>query len=72
MEIVEQDTWYDYKESLEYQRGVINWLQREYGEHMEVNYTFYTDYLDARDEGRGFNYPVNRSSLSSLLLQNSA
>ena len=67
--IVEQDTWYDYEESLAYQRGVLNWLQREYGDHVEVNYTFYTDYLDARDGGRGLDYRVNRSSLSSLLLQ---
>ena len=67
--VVEQDTYIDYEESLAYQRGVLTWLQREYGDHVEVNYTFYTDYLDARNGGQGFDYPVNRSSLSSLLLQ---
>ncbi len=30
---------------IEYQGAIINWLQREYGEHVEVVYTFYKEYL---------------------------
>ncbi len=49
--------------------AVINWLQREYGEHVEVAYTLYEEYFAARNEGRHC-YPTHRASLSDLILLN--
>ncbi len=34
---------------IEYQGAIINWLQREYGEHVEVVYILYEEYLAARN-----------------------
>jgi hypothetical protein len=36
---------------IEYQGAIISWLQREYGEHMEVVYTLYEEYLAERNKG---------------------
>jgi hypothetical protein len=47
---------------VEYQGAIINWLQREYGEHVEVVYTLYEEYLAARNKGRHC-YPTHRASL---------
>jgi hypothetical protein len=52
----------------EYQGVIINWLQREYGEHMVVEYTLYEEYLAARNEGHLLT--THRARLSDLLLQN--
>jgi hypothetical protein len=54
---------------IEYQGAIINWLQREYGEHVEVVYTLYEEYLAARNKGRHC-YPTHRASLSNLILPN--
>jgi hypothetical protein len=54
---------------IEYQGVIISWLQREYGEHMEVVYTLYEEYLAARNKGRHC-YPTHRASLSDLILLN--
>ena len=37
---------------IEYQGVIINWLQREYGEHVEVVYILYAEYLVARNKDR--------------------
>ncbi len=55
--------------SIEYQGAIINWLQREYGEHVEVVYTLYKEYLVARNEGRHY-YQTHNASLSNLILLN--
>jgi hypothetical protein len=36
---------------IEYQGAIINWLQREYGEHVEVVHTLCKEYLVARNKG---------------------
>jgi hypothetical protein len=54
---------------IEYQGAIITWLQREYGEHLEVIYTLYQEYLAARNEGRHC-YRTHRASLSNLILLN--
>jgi hypothetical protein len=36
---------------IEYKGVIINWLQREYGEHREVVYTLFEEYLLARNKG---------------------
>jgi hypothetical protein len=54
---------------IEYQGAIINWLQREYGEHVEVVYTLYKEYLVARDKDQHC-YPSHRASLSDLILLN--
>jgi hypothetical protein len=54
---------------IEYQGAIINWLQREYGEHVEVIYTLYKEYLAARNKGRHC-YRMHRASLSDLILLN--
>ncbi len=54
---------------IEYQGAIINWLQREYGEHVEVVYTLYKEYLAARNKSRHC-YPTHRASLSNLILLN--
>jgi hypothetical protein len=48
---------------IEYQGAIKNWLQREYGEHVEVVYTLYEEYLAARNEGQHC-YPTHRARLS--------
>ena len=53
---------------IEYQGVIINWLQREYGEHMVVEYTLYEEYLAARNEGHLLT--THKARLSDLLLQN--
>jgi hypothetical protein len=35
---------------IEYQGAIIDWLQREYREDMDVEYTLYEEYLAARKE----------------------
>jgi hypothetical protein len=53
---------------IKYQGAIIDWLQREYGEHVDVEYALYDEYLVARNE---FCYvPTHRARLSELLLQN--
>ncbi len=54
---------------IEYQGAIINWLQREFGEHVEVIYTLSKEYLAARNEGRHY-YPTHRASLSNSILLN--
>ncbi len=54
---------------IEYQGAIINWLQREHGEHVEVIYTLFKEYLLARNEGRHC-YPTHRARLSDLILLN--
>jgi hypothetical protein len=54
---------------IEYQGAIINWLQREYGEHVEVVYILYEEYLAARNKGRHC-YPTHRARLSNLILLN--
>jgi hypothetical protein len=54
---------------IEYQGAIINWLQRKYGEHMEVLYILYEEYLAARNKGRHC-YPTHRARLSNLILLN--
>jgi hypothetical protein len=54
---------------IEYQGAIINWLQREYGEHVEVVYTLFEEYLLARNKGRHC-YPTHRARLSNLILLN--
>ena len=49
---------------LEYQRVIINWLQREYGEHVDVNYTLHEEHLAAENKGR-HSYPTHRASHQS-------
>jgi hypothetical protein len=56
--------WY-----LRYQGAIINWLQREYGEHVEVVYILYDKYLAARNKGRHC-HPTHRARLSNLILLN--
>jgi hypothetical protein len=54
---------------IEYQEAIINWLQREYGVHMEVVYTLFEEYLLASNEGWHC-YPTHRARLSNLILLN--
>jgi hypothetical protein len=53
--------------AIQYQGEIIEWLQREYGEHVEVDYTIYEEYLAARNEGH-YNYPTHSANLSDLTL----
>jgi len=46
---------------------IINWLQREYRELVEVDYTLYEEYLVARNKGR-HSHPTHRASLSNITL----
>ena len=50
---------------IEYQGAIIEWLQREYGEHVEVEYTLYEEYLASRADQE-----LYRATLSDLLLLN--
>ncbi len=36
--------------AIQYQRGIILWLQREYTRHVQVEYTLYEDYLVAQNQ----------------------
>jgi hypothetical protein len=53
---------------IEYQGAIIEWLQREYGEHVHVEYALYDEYLVVRNELRYV--PTHRARLSELLLLN--
>ena len=55
--------------AIQYQGEIIFWLQREYGEHVQVGYSLYKDYLEARNHGQ-HSHPIHRESLSDLLLLN--
>ena len=54
---------------MQYQGEIIYWLQREYGEHVQVGYALYEEYLEAHTQGR-HSYPTHTASLSDLLLLN--
>ena len=54
---------------IQYQGEIIFWLQRKYGEHVQVEYTLYEDYLVAHNQGRHI-YPKYIARLSDLLLLN--
>jgi hypothetical protein len=51
---------------IEYQGAIIEWLQREYGEHVEVGYTLYEEYLASPRAAQ----ELYRAKLSDLLLLN--
>ena len=53
--------------AIQYQREIILCLQREYGSHMQVEYTLYEDYLRAQNQCQ-FLYPRYTACLSDLLL----
>jgi len=55
--------------AIQYQGEIIFWLQGEYGEHVQVGYSLYENYLEARNHGR-HSHPIHRASLSDLLLLN--
>jgi hypothetical protein len=55
--------------AIQYQGEIIYWLKREYGEHVQVGYTLYEEYLEAHTQGH-HSYPTHRASLSDLLLLN--
>jgi hypothetical protein len=38
--------------AIQYQGDIIQWLQREYGDHVQVHYTLYKDYRNAENQGR--------------------
>jgi hypothetical protein len=65
LEIDDETSEYHGLTEIGYQGAIIEWLQREYGEHVEVGYTLYEEYLASR------NYQeLYRASLSDLLLLN--
>jgi hypothetical protein len=45
--------------AIQYQREIILWLQREYGKHVQVEYTLYEDYLVAQNQRQNI-YPNTR------------
>jgi len=53
--------------AIQCQGEIIFWLQRDYGEHVQVEYTLYKDYLVARNQGRHI-YPKYIAHLSDLCL----
>ncbi len=55
--------------TIQYQRGIILWLQREYGRHVQVKYTLYEEYLVAQNQRQNI-YPKYTARLSDLLLLN--
>ena len=55
--------------AIQYQRRIILWLQREYGLHVQVEYTLYEDYLVAQNQRQNI-YPKYTARLSDLLLLN--
>ena len=65
LEIDDEDSPFYGLTMIEYQGAIINWLQREYGEHVEVDYTLYEENLMERNEG--LPRPTHRARLSELL-----
>jgi hypothetical protein len=55
--------------AIQYQRGIILWLEREYGGHVQVEYTLYEEYLVAQNQRQNI-YPKYTACLSDLLLLN--
>jgi len=55
--------------TIQYQGEIILWLQREYGLHVQVEYTLYEDYLVAQNQRQNI-YPKFTARLSDLLLLN--
>ena len=55
--------------AIQYQRGIILWLEREYGGDVQVEYTLYEDYLVAQNQRQNI-YPKYTACLSDLLLLN--
>jgi hypothetical protein len=55
--------------AIQYQRGIILWLEREYGGHVQVEYTLYEEYLVAQNQHQNI-YPKYTACLSDLLLLN--
>ena len=55
--------------AIEYQRRIILWFQREYGGHVQVEYTLYKEYLVAQNQRQNI-YPKYTAPLSDLLLLN--
>jgi hypothetical protein len=55
--------------TIQYQGEIILWLQREYGLHVQVEYTLYEDYLVAQNQRQNI-YPKYTAHLSDLLLLN--
>jgi len=54
--------------AIAYQGGIIEWLQREYRDHVEVKYILYEEYLTERNEG--LPRATRRAHLFDLLLLN--
>ena len=52
--------------AIQYQGEIIFWLQREYGDHVQVEYTLYEDYLVAQNQRRHI-YPKYIARLTNLL-----
>ncbi len=52
---------------IQFQGEINQWLQREYGEDAEVQYTLYKEYLGAERQCRNF-YIKYRAHLSDLLI----
>jgi hypothetical protein len=55
--------------AIQYQSGIILWLQREYGRQVQVEYTLNEDYLVAQNQRQNI-YPKYTARLSDLLLLN--
>ena len=55
--------------TIQYQREIILWLQREYELHVQVEYTLYEDYLVAQNQRQNI-YPKYMARLYDLLLLN--
>jgi len=55
--------------AIQYQGEIILWLQREYGLHVQVEYTLYENFLVAQNQ-RQNTYPKYTACLSDLLLLN--
>ncbi len=55
--------------AIQYQGEIILWLQREYGLHVQVEYTLYEVYLVAQNQRQNI-YPKYMARLSDLLLLN--
>ena len=56
--------------AIQYQGEIIFWLQREYGEHMRVEYTLYEDFLVRSRQGRHIYPKYIIARLSNLRLLN--
>ena len=67
LEIEEEDLPFYRLTVILYKGVIINWLQREYGEHVEVGYTLYEEYLVV---GNNRSLTEYRANLSDLLLLN--